>query len=176
MREKNYGGNIFLLPRVGEAAAVTTNGIVKSGGLAVMGAGIARYARDHFRNIDRDLGKKLRASGNHAWAMGAYADAARAAAGLDPAVSVVTFPTKHDWRNPSDLDLIARSCRELMAIADREGFSRIYIPMPGCSNGGLDYISQVRPVVMAVLDGRFTACLPDHIYSKIYGTDGGTKA
>ena len=169
MIEKNYDGNLFLLPGPLEAGAVTTNGIVKSNGEAVMGAGIAKYARDHFNGIARRLGEKLKSGGNHAYFMGPQSDRSRAAARLDPEILVVTLPTKNNWRDDSDLDLIAQSCRELMAIADQNGLRKIYLPMPGCTNGRLDYISQVRPVIAGILDNRFVVCLPWHVYGKLHG-------
>lgn len=167
MKEIEYGGNIFLLPEGPEAAAVTTNGMVTKNGAAVMGAGIAKYARDTFRGIDGFLGELLKRHGNRPYFMGAWEDADRAKAGLSPPVFVVTMPTKRDWRDPSDLDLIKKSAIGLMGIADRNNLRRIYLPAPGCTNGRLDYIGQVRPVLLPVLDDRFTICLAPDVFSKL---------
>lgn len=72
----------------------------------------------------------------------------------DP-VRVLTCPTKHDWRDRSDLTLIRRSCEQLVAICDKFGVRTCYLPRPGCANGGLDWETQVRPVVEPILDDRF---------------------
>ena len=52
----NY--DIFALPKDGEAMCVTTNGIVKSNGHAVMGAGIAKTANETFQ-LSEKLGAYL---------------------------------------------------------------------------------------------------------------------
>lgn len=168
MKEMRYGGNIFLLPRGSEAAVVTTNGIVKSDGKAVMGAGIAKYARDNLDGIDALLGGLLRTSGNHSYFMGSFHDHNRPANGIAPSVFAITMPTKNDWRDPSDLDLIRRSARELVLIAERNNLEKIYLPPPGCSNGRLDYIAQVRPALAPILDGRFYVCLRPDIYDRLH--------
>lgn len=172
MNEIRYDKNIFLLPEGPEAAAVTTNGMVRKDGTAVMGAGIARYARDSFDGFSALLGQLLKKYGNHAYFMGSWLDAHRSAEGLSPSVFVVTIPTKRDWRDPSDPELIRRSAAELVRIADKNNLKKVYLPAPGCSNGGLDYMSQVRPVIENILDGRFTVCLPPAIYDAVFGKGG----
>lgn len=39
---------------------ITTNGYIKKNGCAVMGAGVAKQARDRFDGLDRLLGEKLK--------------------------------------------------------------------------------------------------------------------
>ena len=67
------------------------------------------------------------------------------------------MPTKNDWRDKSDLSLIERSALELqgLSIFDFPEDCDIFMPMPGCSNGGLDYKTQVRPILKNILDDRF---------------------
>lgn len=170
MREVRYGGNLFLLDAPdGKTAAyaVTTNGIVKADGKAVMGAGIAKYARDSFDGIDELLGGLLKAHGNHAYFMGAHMDPNRPRTGRSPSVFVVTFPTKNHWRDGSDPALIARSARELLGVADRNNLDVVYAPMPGCSNGGLDYARDVRGLLAGILDDRFHVAVPPEIYDRL---------
>lgn len=170
MKEMRYGGNIFLLPagQAGEAAVVTTNGMIRSDGRAVMGAGIAKYVRDNMPGSDEILAGMLRCCGNHAFLLGRLRDGTRASKGIEPYVKVLTMPTKHDWKDPSDLDLIRRSARELTALADKLGLSKIYLPAPGCTNGRLDYASQVRPALAGILDGRFVVCLAPDLYDRLH--------
>lgn len=61
-----YTKNIF--DEQGDAVCVTTNGIVKANGEAVMGAGIAKEANRY--NLARELGTRLRAGGNHCYMIG----------------------------------------------------------------------------------------------------------
>jgi hypothetical protein len=63
-----------------------------------------------------------------------------------------TFPVKHHWREKADLDLIERSARQLVELADRFGYQRLLIPRPGCGNGQLSY-EEVRPVLKGILTG-----------------------
>lgn len=170
MKEMRYGGNIFLLPPDGsrEASVVTTNGMVRADGRAVMGAGIAKYVRDNMPGSDRILAGLLGGRGNHAFLLGRLPDRDRAAKGLDPYVTVLSMPTKHDWKDASDPELILRSARELSALADEHAIPKIYLPAPGCSNGRLDYASQVRPMLAPVLDGRFVVCLDPGLYGRLH--------
>ena len=64
-------GDIFELPKNrNEAVCITTNGIVKKNGCAVMGAGIAKQANMSFNGLARDLGALLSQYGNRVYDMG----------------------------------------------------------------------------------------------------------
>ena len=65
----NY--DIFGLPKNGEAMCVTTNGIVKEDGHAVMGAGIAKQA-NQILHLSEKLGSYLKQYGNRAFNLGQY--------------------------------------------------------------------------------------------------------
>lgn len=158
MIEKNYNGNIFLLPDKQDACIVTTNGIVKNNGLAVMGAGIAKYCRDTFHGVDRILADNLK-RGNHCYYLGNW----YVPSSTQTMFTLYSFPTKHDWRERSDIGLIRQSCREIMELVDKDIIHKVYMPCPGCSNGGLDYYGIVRPVLKDKLDDRFVVCIPDSI-------------
>lgn len=172
MKEIRCGKNLFLLPDGPEAAVVTTNGMVRKDGTAVMGAGIAKYARDTFDGFPLLFGQMLAKHGNHAYFMGSWPDRNRKAAGLEPSVFVLTMPTKHDWRDPSDPKLIRRSAIELAGIADRNNLRKIYLPAPGCSNGRLDYIANVRNIIRPVLDDRFCVCLDPAVFDRLAAEKG----
>lgn len=60
----------------------------------------------------------------------------------DRLTSLVTFPTKHHYRDNSDLDLIMRSAVQLKEIAAKFQLSKIYLPPVGCGLGKLDYEKQ----------------------------------
>lgn len=161
-----YPGNLFLLPEtLSDAAVVTTNGILKSTGELVMGAGIARYCRDEYRGIALALGMHVKARGNvPAWT-GCWRDRNREAAGkAERLVNVISCPTKNHWTDGSDLDLIIRSCHGLVRIADERGFRRVFLPALGCALGGLSWKDAVFPAIAPVLDDRFIAAVgPEHL-------------
>lgn len=146
-----YGtDDLFLYPAgPDEAAVVTTNGCVRKDGRAVMGRGIALYA-DRTFSLAPKLAAYIRQYGNHVFNMGVYRYPKNGRY-----ISILTFPTKHDWRNPSDPELIRRSCMEMSRVCDAAGITRVYMPMPGCSNGRLDWTTQVRPLIEPLLDDRF---------------------
>lgn len=162
MVEKHYDGNLYLLPEPSEkdACIVTTNGIVKKNGRAVMGAGTAKYCRDTFLGVDRMLAGKLK-SGNHCYLLGKYPIPDSSGTFL-----LYSFPTKNDWKDKSDIRLIRQSCKEMKRLADEAGLHRIYMSCPGCGCGGLDYYQDVRPILMVELDERFIVCMPDNIWRK----------
>lgn len=144
-------GNIWSLPFDDNSAiCVTTNGIVKRDGKAVMGAGIAKQARDMF-GADAVLGKKLTRLGNHVHDLGLYTNKHQ--------FHLISFPTKHDWHDQSDLNLIRQSAKELVALTDQMGFSTVYLTPPGCALGRLDWETQVRPVLEGILDDRFVVTI-----------------
>lgn len=160
MREINYSNNLFLLPRrnAQDACLVTTNGMVRKDGKAVMGAGIAKYCRDTFQGVDAMLGSLLKKAGNHVHDLGLYY-----VPGAETMFRLFSFPTKQDWKEASRPELIRQSCKEMMAKADEYDLSAIYLPCPGCSNGKLDYWNVVRPILQQELDDRFVVCVPYQI-------------
>lgn len=142
--------NLFDLPHEHnntEAVCITTNGIVRTDGKAVMGRGIAKYADEHF-NLSKKLADYLILTGNHAYDLGIYEK-----------FHIISFPTKQDWRKKSDIKLIIQSCHEVIKIADDLELQTIYLPAPGCGNGQLRY-QDVEPVISKILDDRFIVGLP----------------
>lgn len=163
VKEIEYNGNIFMLPKINERAAclVTTNGIVKQNGCAVMGAGIAKYCRDKFAGVDRELGIKISASGNHVYRLGYQSEPDSNGIFL-----LYSFPTKDDWKEDSKLELIRQSCREMMKKVKDDYLDVVYMPCPGCSNGKLDYWKDVRPILINELNDKFVVCIPSIIMKK----------
>lgn len=140
--------DIFRMPNaINSAVCITTNGIVKRDGHAVMGAGIAKQANQMF-NLSEKLGKLLKIHGNHTLYMGTVH-------AYGKFYSLFTFPTKHDWRNNSDIMLITQSAKELVALCDKLNIHTCYLPPVGCGLGGLDWETQVKPVLEPILDDRF---------------------
>ena len=141
-------GDIFALPQNGEAMCVTTNGIVKQNGHAVMGAGIALQANQKF-NLSAKLGMYLNQYGNRAFNLGRYQRDNGAV------FTVFSFPTKHDYRHDSDINLIIKSAEQLVEMCDKFGITRCYLTRPGCGCGKLNWESTVKPWLSQLLDDRF---------------------
>ena len=156
MIELNIGkhGNIFELPQNGEAVCVTTNGIVKSDGTAVMGAGIAREA-NHYFNLAPKLGKYITQYGNRAFNLGLYQRCPTDCPKAEVIFTIFSFPTKHDWRNDSDITLICRSAEQLMEMCDKFGVTKCYLTPPGCGCGKLNWKNTVKPWLSQILDDKF---------------------
>lgn len=128
-----------------DARCITTNGTVKVNGRAVMGRGCAKQACDRYPYLQKSLGQLLQTLGNHVQILRLGAE--------EPIL--VVFPVKHHWDERADLDLIARSARELVVLADDMQWQTVILPRPGCGNGQRKW-HEVRPILQPVLDDRFT--------------------
>lgn len=145
---KEIVGNIFDI-RDADAICVTTNGVVKSNGELVMGAGIAKQFAVRYPGLALRLGYWVRKSGNHV-----IADVEDY-----PGPQVVTFPTKHHWQDPSDLGLIQQSARELKDLCTTMGWTKVVLPRVGTGLGQLPW-TQVKAVLDPILDDRFYVITP----------------
>ena len=112
-----------------------------------MGAGIAQQARDKFPGIDLIAGRKVRALGN-----------VPAILHQEGTTSIVSLPTKHHFRQSSDIDLIVRSCTLLQDMANKEDWRYIAMTPPGCGHGRLRWID-VKSKIQDILDDRFYVLL-----------------
>lgn len=137
MREEK--GDLWTFPA--DYRCVLTNGVLDSKGLLVMGAGVALQAKKLFPHLPMKIGKWIEKYGNRPF--------------LCREEGLITFPTKHDWRQPSNILLIRKSAEQVVAIADKFNIRRIALPRPGCGCGGLTW-DFVRPHIEDVLDDRFT--------------------
>lgn len=123
---------------------VTTNGIVKHNGALVMGAGIAKQARDRYPGIDQTLGEAVRLLGNIPLIVNT--------GGNKP--NIISLPTKNHWKDKSDLELIVKSVSHI--VRTMKSYDTIALTRPGCALGGLDWESTVKPAIEPLLDDRFT--------------------
>lgn len=118
---------------------IPTNGQVKRNGEAVMGKGVALEFAETFSHFPLALGRAIKKNG----ANRLY---------IFPDYQVITFPTKHHWKDKSDLELMHVSFTELDVFLTyfSKHFSfdmgKVYIPRVGCRNGGLDW-TKVKPMM-----------------------------
>lgn len=66
--------------------------------------------------------------------------------------AILFFPTKKHWRDPSKLEWIEEGLNYLLQYEEDFGFKSIAFPPLGCGNGGLDYLTQVKPVMIEYLE------------------------
>ena len=119
---------------------ITTNGSVNKKGLAVMGRGCALEAAKRIPYFPKTLAMALEKTGNkvYAWEY----------------CNIITFPVKHKWNEKADLELIKKSTRELVEIANKWKMEKIYLPRPGCGYGYLEW-EEVKKEIEDILDDRF---------------------
>ena len=156
-------GNMMKYIGRAKAICITTNGFVKSDGTCVMGAGVAKQFSDMYPQLPKILGDSIKANGNHVSVITNIA-------GTD----IIAFPTKlasititdmnqvvsHKRKDfkigqtipgfwaLSDKELIRQSCSELTALCRKENYKYLILPIPGCSNGGLNFKTDVEPILL----------------------------
>ena len=81
---------------------------------------------------------------------------------------ILNFPTKEHWRNPSREEYVEAGLRKLRARCADMGVTSIAFPELGCGNGGLDFETQVRPLMERYLGGL---SVPTFIYIGGQGQD-----
>lgn len=139
---KELQGNLWDFHEQGHFICITTNGTVKKNGECVMGRGIAAQAKSKFPDLPFLLGQKILHTGNlpYMWSN----------------IGLFTLPVKHNWNEKADLALIMQSLALLRTEADSSLSLKghIYLPRPGCGNGGLQW-SVVKPFIEPILDDRF---------------------
>lgn len=154
-----------------DAICITTNGFVKRDGTAVMGKGIALWAKNKWFGVESKLGDCLLTHGNcvqkihqdHFTKTWIVAFPVKPQSVLCDDTNIIesmkskfAYGTRvPGWACKADLRLIAKSCIELSALATTEGWTEVYLPRPGVGAGELSW-SDVLPILQLGLDDRFT--------------------
>ncbi len=126
-----------------DVVCIPTNGFVKRNGAAVMGRGVAKQAMTKFTGLEFTVGEHLKENGNVVGFIDWFDH------------WFLVFPTKHHWAQPSDLDLIEFSARQLRELALMDPETIFVLPRPGCGNGGLKW----EDVAL-----RIVGLLPDNVH------------
>lgn len=145
---KELRGNLWDYTDDG-AIVITTNGAINQKGECVMGRGVALQAKNRYPGFATLLGNQIKLAGNHVH----YFDVPVPPHFRDD--QIITFPVKHHWQEQADVALIAQSVMELVNRVDIFDIKHVYLPHPGCANGGLKW-ENVRPLLTPYLDDRFT--------------------
>lgn len=114
---------------------VTTNGILNKNQELVMGAGVALRAKNLYPNLPKILGELVLRHGNHVHVI--------------ENLKIASFPTKHDWKDFSDLQLIEQSCKEL--VEEESRWDYIVLPRVGTGMGKLAWFD-VRQILEKYFD------------------------
>ena len=150
---KQVTGDFWKMARYADAICVTTNGIIKNNGELVMGKGIALQFAQRYPGLALKLAAHVSRSGNTPCLVAFDLP--------DQCDLVLSFPTKHNWVNPSSLELIIDSAKLVVEIANDINLKKILLTRPGCGNGGLDWHRQVEPAIRDILDNRFVVVTPN---------------
>jgi len=74
--------------------------------------------------------------------------------------NVLNFPTKIDWKNPSEYDIVRAGLESFVQSYKDLGITKIAFPALGCGLGGLDW-NNIKPMMEKYLG-------PLDIYIEIY--------
>lgn len=136
---------------------ITTNSVVKERtGEAVMGRGCALQAlRLGGNKLATHFGDLLTKYGNIPLPLGNLVDGKiLVPADFSKKALICSFPTKHNWYNASDIQLIIYSAHFVVQMANDAGWRKLILPRPGCSAGGLQWCD-VKKQIEDILDDRF---------------------
>lgn len=64
---------------------------------------------------------------------------------------IINFPTKQHWREKSRLEYVRKGMDDLLREIQRLNIRSVAIPPLGCGNGGLDWETEVRPLIEEAL-------------------------
>lgn len=147
-----------------DAICITTNGIVGSDEKNVMGMGVAGIAASKWPDIRKNVGKIITNLGNVPGIIGIIDEKDQF---VNPNRKIVeseeykclifSYPTKEDYRDNSDIELIIKSAYKMVSFADKFNLSKVMLPVVGCgvSTGRLNWEQDVKPKIKEILDDRF---------------------
>ena len=130
---------------------ITTNGDLNKNGECVMGKGVALQFKNLFPSLPQHIGSLIKQYGNRVFNLGLFNY-------KDIPIRIMTFPTKYHWKEDSDINLIKKSCEEILQVCNKFDVDTIFLPVPGVGAGKLNYKTTVEPVISLILDSRFYIC------------------
>ncbi len=139
-------GDLFEFHKQGNPICIPTNSVIDSKGQLVMGAGLAKDAKDRFPELPFILGKLVKENDAQVYYISDY--------------NLFSFPTKHHWKDKGCIKLIEQSALELKQEAENiKENSKIYLPPVGCGLGGLKWFV-VQDVLEPILNSdRFVVVI-----------------
>jgi len=122
-----------------QVICITTNGVISNGRL-VMGKGIALAAKKRWPSLDYVFGRQIVAD----LKVNAYPQVYHLVQVIIGSQPIVGLQTKLHWHDPSTIDLVAESLRQLGQLALRNPTLTYNLPRPGIGLGGLVW-REVKP-------------------------------
>ena len=145
MRE--FVGDICELLDSNSAVCILTNNTVTGPGTNIMGAGIAKEARDRNNNLEYTCGLSIK---NNTFSLG-FDSITKA--------EMLRFPTKDNVWKDSDVNVIADSLSKLKDYCIKNPMKKVYLPRPGCGCGGLNWERDVKPICETYLKDIKNVCI-----------------
>ena len=163
-----------------DAICIPTNGALDKSGQGIMGAGVAKLAKEHFPGLPMVTGLRIKMFGHavHLLTRDKYVEAPLLA-GVRVPYHIISFPTKPGkiypdedrnqvlpryrhkadktlpgWMGYANLNIIKHSSEELVELTDKQEWGRVCLPRVGCGFGGLDW-EEVRDILSPVFNDRF---------------------
>ncbi len=127
---------------------ITTNGTIKKDGRLVMGAGIAKEARDRLPGIDRNLAEAIQRDPTFPHTFWPTEN--------NTMQRILPFQVKNHFREMADINLIEHSCylllREILNRLTLYGYTiTVALNFPGIGYGGLER-NKVLPIISILPD------------------------
>ncbi len=140
-------GNMWTAYREADLFCITTNSFVKKDGSAVMGAGIAKQAKERLPGIDLAIGQRILQECGQTRG-GVYG---LLVSDHWPKARLAAFQVKTNWNDKASLALIRRSTEALIAWCDIHPKAKVQLNFPGIGNGKLKR-DDVLPIIEALPD------------------------
>ena len=131
-----------LLESKAEALVNTVNTV------GVMGKGIALQFKNQYPNNYKLYEKACKAKEVQVGKLFVTEDSSL----LEGRKIIIKFPTKTDWRKPSEYSYIESGLKELARIITEQGIKSVAVPPLGAGNGGLDW-NVVKSIIEKSLIG-----------------------
>ena len=164
-------GNILDYIGRPDAICITTNGFVTSRGNGVMGMGIAKSMSDKYPELPEALGTHIRHNGNHVGLLMQALGTQLLSFPVKPCKIIMSDPAEvvshardkysiglsvPGFHCVASVEIIERSCKELVAWTDAAKYRHVVLPIPGCGAGELSYQKDgIRDLCEHILDDRF---------------------
>ena len=164
-------GNILDYIGRPDAICITTNGFVTSKGNGVMGMGIAKSMSDKYPELPKALGVHIKRNGNHVGLLMQVHKTKLLSFPVKPGSIIMSDPAEivshargkysiglsaPGFHCVASVELIRRSCQELVAEVNKAGYKHVLLPVPGCGAGELSFNKDgIREICESALDDRF---------------------
>ena len=125
--------------------------------VGVMGKGVAKEFKKRYPEMFEIYKKQCKAGKFKTGDLWLYKDP-------DSGKSVLNFPTKEHWRGRSKVEYIESGLKKFVKKYEEKGITSIAFPMLGCSNGGLDWKTQVQPLMEKYLKDLPNIDIQIHLY------------